>query len=261
MRDSLSQHGVRLVSIKLTVPSFMHTKVLQHRAFSRTSIAGERPGEISILMTGTDFSEFRRGDESDDLVKKLNNLVQDALEASKPKAVPAFGSHLPYIRPDDVDAALRHAVNESTGNYHIDDYEVFLEKFAMGLLRKQSVVRCLRQSELTRQNKPSELADDLETFDKLIKLGDTIDFNVLEHVANPDVRTTVGAGTRWAKPYLHGNFNGWTQYKLEWVGINGTRDATVLDLYEACRANEIEVDRLTCNYKPVTEPTAVDPAA
>jgi hypothetical protein len=212
-------------------------------------------------MTGTDYSEFRRDDDSDDLVQRLNNLVQDALEASKPKAVPATGVHLPFIRPDDVDAALRHAVKESTGAFHIDDFEIFLEKAALGYLRQQSAVRCFRQSETTRLKKRSALIDDLDTFHKMMKLGDSVDLSVLEHVANPDRRITVAAATRWANPWLHGNFNGWNQFKLEWIGVNGVRDATVLDLYEAVRANEIEVDRLTQQYKPAELPTAVDPAA
>jgi hypothetical protein len=259
--DSLSAYGVRLTTVKLTIPSFMHTKVLQHRAFSRTSVAGDKPGEISILMTGTDFSEFRIHDESDDLVKRLNQLVHGALEASKPKTVPPTGIHMPYIHPQDVDEALRHAVEQSTGAFHIDDFEVFLEQSALSFLQKQSVVRCFRQTEFNRQHKMTVLEDDLETFDKMIKLGDAFELTVMEHVAKPDARVTIGMGTRWTKPWLHANYNGWNQFKLEWVGINGTLDATVLDLYEALRANEIEVDRLTRNYMTVTEPTAVDPAA
>lgn len=196
-------------------------------------------------MTATDFSEFRRNDESDDLAKRMNNLVHDTLAASTPKLVPAFGLHLPYVGPEDVDVALRHAVTSSKGEYHIDDYESYLEMAAMSLLEKQSSIRCMRQTALDRAGNFSKLEADLEVFTKMIKLGDQVDLVCMEHVAKPDTRSDFGAGTRWVKPFLHSNFNGWCQFKMEWIGVNGTFDATVLDLYEACRANEVAYESLT----------------
>lgn len=84
-------------------------------------------------------------------------------------------------------------------------------EFPVDLLRKLSVARCARVSYLKHDNSAPSVADDLALYERLIN-RDQIHASPAEHIATPD--NMFGTEDKfWGNPHLHGNIEGWIQYR------------------------------------------------
>ena len=76
-------------------------------------------------------------------------------------------------------------------------------------LRKLSVARCARVSYLTHDNKKPDIKKDLELYERLI-VSEPLHASPAEHQATPDRNFPIAG---WESPKLHGNFDGWIQFR------------------------------------------------
>ena len=248
IRDSVSQSGARITSLELTYPSFVHSNILRFRNFSRTSTVGARPGTVKTLVTATNFSDFDMGDKTDDIVYRLACTVHEAIDKSEARSTPDSGIHVPYVFSEDIDEGMKYTLDDMARDdrllYSID-LEKHIEVSTINIMKKVSAARCYKLRAIdVKTNKPTSIGTELSLFDQIIRKGTRTDLTALEHIGTPDTRLSIGAGTRWHKPFLHSNFTGWCQYSQEWVGVDPSAPTTIHDVFEALQANENEVERL-----------------
>lgn len=142
---------------------------------------------ITVIVSSTNWSNFfalRRHPDADPTMQALAEAIWEALEGSKPQLLQPGQWHLPYIRAEEMDQPVE-------------------------LLRKISAARCARVSYLTHDGKTPNIEADLKLFDRLAG-SMPIHASPLEHQATPD---KLWSRNRWAKPELHGNFDGWIQHR------------------------------------------------
>lgn len=135
---------------------------------------------ITVIISSTEWDNWfalRRHKDAQPEIKRMADLMWDAIERSTPQPVVAGEWHLPLV--DDRDEL--HAAGYS------DDDIVMV-----------SAGRCARVSYLTHDGKRDPAAD-IKLAERLVKQGH---FSPLEHPATP---MTV--------PGTSGNFNGWQQLR------------------------------------------------
>jgi hypothetical protein len=133
---------------------------------------------INVVVTATEFSNFfalRDHPDAQPEIRELAQRMKEAMAASTPKLLQPGEWHLPYVDDDSLtaDVAIR-----------------------------LSVARCARVSYLTQDGRKPEIAEDLALYDRLIA-GVPLHASPAEHQGTPD----------WSKPYYHGNFKSWIQYR------------------------------------------------
>lgn len=122
--------------------------------------------------------------------------MKEAREASTPRELAEGEWHLPYVSA------------EERAQITSEDPQI---------LQKISAARCCRVSYLKHDGTNPSIEDDLRLFEQLAG-SVPIHASPLEHQASPDVfkpasKTRPG---RWALPQLHGNLQGWVQFRKAW---------------------------------------------
>lgn len=166
----------------------------------------ETHGHINVLVTATDWSNFfalRRHEAAQPEIHHLADLAWKAQQASTPRKLLPGEWHLPFITPDD-----ERLVRDSAD------------------LIKLSVARCARVSYLTIDGRAPTVGEDLALYERLVG-SVPLHASPCEHQATPDRRrgkvTTlsvhggypleVNRGGYWEHPDMHGNLDGFIQYR------------------------------------------------
>lgn len=168
---------------------------------------------INVLVTSTEWDNFfslRRHKDAQPEIHELANKIWEAMGNSSPQIL-FFGDwHLPYVDEESQIEIAEYAYQEEIDN-------------SLNLMIKCSVARCARVSYLTHDQKEPNIENDLKLYDRLMG-SDPLHASPAEHQATPDKEITVWHPEThkpndkptmigWEKPYLHGNFVGWIQYR------------------------------------------------
>jgi hypothetical protein len=162
---------------------------------------------IDTLITSTDWSNFlwlRDHKDAEPHLQDLARLVQKAINAAKIDDLYHGEWHLPYITVQD---------------------RILCSLPVIDSLRKISAARCARISYKPFNGDASYEAE-LERYESLVT-SDRVHASPTEHQATPDEVETWGNTDwvyaeklgidldkiKWHRPSLHGNLNGWIQYR------------------------------------------------
>jgi thymidylate synthase ThyX len=158
---------------------------------------------IHTLVTATEFENFfalRDHDDAQPEIRALARAMRTALQESTPEIVEPGQWHLPYVTAERRQQVSTMFTSQPTQNYKI--------------LRLVSAACCCRVSYLKHDGTQSTIEEDLKLCDRLL---DSRPFHAspFEHQAMADYFTHSADGRfiRWRAPQLHGNFEGWCQYR------------------------------------------------
>lgn len=166
---------------------------------------------INVVVTSTtwgNFWELRCHPDAQPEMRTLAEAMRTAFDASTPRPLNPGAWHLPFVTEADYDKA-NTAPDETS---HTDPAGI-------DMLLRASVARCARTSYLTHDMKEPDIEADIRLHDMLVAAR-PIHASPAEHQATPD--STIGQGFPqddgirvrvWEKPRLHGNFEGWIQYR------------------------------------------------
>jgi len=145
------------------------------------------------VVTSTQWSNFfalRHHEAAEPHFRRLAEAMLAAMEVSKPRRLEVGEWHLPYVDDgvlDQVDAYVREHGGDPT------DFAI-----------RCSVAKCARVSYWSRDGRPTEVAQDLELYDRLVG-AQPMHASPAEHQACPD--------PHHEQRHLWGNFRGWVQYR------------------------------------------------
>lgn len=146
---------------------------------------------VSGVVTATEldnFFELRAHNDAQPEIQALAYLMKQKMEDSIPRPLKQGEWHLPYVQP-----------------YEFADYRDDIE-----LLKKVSAARCCRVSYLKHDGTNANIEEDLALCDRLVG-SRPLHASPFEHQATPDYKQY----GEWTASDLHGNFNGWIQYRKE----------------------------------------------
>jgi hypothetical protein len=142
---------------------------------------------INVVATATNWTNFvylRDHKDAMPEIQVLGRAVREALEKEPDQYLNEDQYHLPYVTEDE-------------HNTFPQDQRIAF-----------SVARCARVSYMTHDMKAPDPEEDLRLFSKL--QGPPLHASPFEHQAHPDERSTTKV---WKNPQLHGNLEGWCQYR------------------------------------------------
>jgi len=164
----------------------------------------ENFGHINVVVTSTQWSNFYALRDHPDALPEIQLLAKEMIKAqeeSTPSNLSNDQWHLPYIDRSDIEEMLM-TYDSSNGTDDIKE-----------MLIKVSVARCARVSYLTHDGKKPELSSDLKLYDRLLS-SEPLHASPAEHQARPDKRMLNGGPyCLWQNQDLHGNLEGWIQYR------------------------------------------------
>lgn len=175
----------------------------------------------TAIVTATEWDNFfhqRCHPDAQPEMKALADAMQLAYFTGSPVPLEYDEWHLPYWANGDYVAALESVKIKATDS--AEDPDAVAEEGQKQLLeiaKKVSVARCARVSYLT-QDGVRDIKKDLELFERLVGGGHWSPF---EHIATP-----LKLGYTFAddpKARWSGNFNGWKQYRKEFLNENRTK--------------------------------------
>ncbi len=153
-------------------------------------------GWIDVLVTSTYWNNFwalRISEYAQPEFDDLARSMKAAMDQSTPEPLQPGEWHLPYISNED-----RHEAEE-------------LGQHGLEILQIMSTARCARLS-----YKPFDGQGDIEAerarYEKLV-VSSPVHASPAEHQATPDEFVSAGRSGSWRQPHLHGNFDGWIQYR------------------------------------------------
>ena len=153
---------------------------------------------IQVVVTATDwdnFFELRAHPDAQPEIQALARLMKSAMDAHVPQRLNYGEWHLPYITEED----YQEMINQG------HSYEEMV-----GTLAQVSAARCCRVSYLKHDGRTATVDEDLKLCARLAGAR-PIHASPFEHQATPDQI----AGGHWDYKFLHGNFNGWIQYRKQ----------------------------------------------
>lgn len=140
---------------------------------------------ISVVVTATEWDNFfalRCHPDAQPEIQVLANAMREAMDASTPRHLNNWESHLPYLLPSEADEFDIRPID----------------------LLKISAARCARVSYLTHDGKTPSVEADLKLYERLAS-SVPMHASPLEHQAIP----TGDDGTEY-----WGNFVGWDQFRM-----------------------------------------------
>jgi hypothetical protein len=172
---------------------------------------------IDVIITSTDWSNFewlRNHSDAEPHLQDWAKLCMDAIRSCEVTELSPDEWHLPYITGEDREAAYMEFGETVEGGY-----------FGWEWLRKISAARCARISYKPFDGDPSYKRE-LERYAGLVS-SDHIHASPMEHQAVPDTGFMRGTTQKFDNPELHGNLDGWIQYRKlipgEYVGRSSTQ--------------------------------------
>lgn len=166
---------------------------------------------IDTLVTATQWSNFlalRDHHAAEPHIQVLARAVGDAMAASEPEFLQPGQWHLPYLSDEEMTSIW---LDEFGGGQAPG-----MEEEALDFCRKISVARCARISYTPFDGNGSYEAE-LKRYDLLVG-EQPIHASPAEHQATPDTMMRAFWNARWHHPELHGNFEGWIQYRKTLAG-------------------------------------------
>jgi hypothetical protein len=154
-------------------------------------------GYIDVLISSTDWANFMalRDDEAaQPEIKSVAELIKQLMDDSTPELLQPGEWHMPYIEHKD---------------YHTVEHLPFNEQNE--LLRKLSTARCARLS-IRPFDGDSSIEKELLRYEKLV-VSRPVHASPAEHIATPDILSSMTREKRWVYAEEHGNFHGWRQYR------------------------------------------------
>ena len=173
---------------------------------------------INVVVTSTQWSNFfalRCHKDAQPEMRLLAEAIYEVYNQYTPKVLDVGEWHLPYVTNKDRDTALK-----------MDESSEFFPDSVFNYLIPLSVARCARVSYLTHEGKEPLITEDLALYDRLMKQV-PLHASPAEHQGSPDeylgTRSVIHGDGRgnsstvkedvWLCPQLHGNFDGWIQYR------------------------------------------------
>lgn len=156
------------------------------------------------IVTSTEWDnwfELRAHEDAQPEIHELALRMQEAMAASTPNKLEIDEWHLPYVTVDEI------------GIHGIE------------LSRKISAARCCRVSYLKHDGTAPNVEEDLALFDRLAGAV-PLHASPLEHQATPDmiVAGDIHQMAHWREKHMHGNLNGWIQFRKIWEHEIYTKD-------------------------------------
>ena len=158
---------------------------------------------INSVWTATHLRNFfglRLHKDADPTMQAIANAMFEAMKSSTPRPI-VFGDwHLPYV---------------TKRLYGADLVALAMKDVPLEAQIKVSVARCARVSYKSFETGATPtLEEDLKLYDRLVG-AQPIHAGPAEHQATPDKDDQSSYGRRpiWRSPQLHGNFEGWVQYR------------------------------------------------
>ena len=168
---------------------------------------------IDVVLTATDFANWfalRNHPDAQPEIQDLARKMRAAMDASTPKLLKPGEWHLPYITEEDWGAAERFLQQGRVTGGKVTRKDV------LQLVLRISVARCARVSYKAFDGNVAPIEKDLGLYQQLL-VSEPLHASPAEHQATPDVLEEVyitdQPEVRWRRPYLHGNFRGWIQYR------------------------------------------------
>lgn len=171
---------------------------------------------INVVVTATDYENFftlRRHKDAQPEIKELADQMWLARANHVPAPLVPGEWHLPFIKPEEI---LKNRLDRGQIDWDI--------------LKRVSVARCARVSYLTHDGRETTIEEDLALHERLLG-AQPLHASPAEHQATPDeaIYGSSLPATRdyilkgWKNPELHGNLNGWVQYRKILPGeyVNG----------------------------------------
>lgn len=176
---------------------------------------------IDTLVTSTSWANFfhlRRHKDAEPHFRDLADLVFEAIENAEFQTLGVGEWHLPYVNDADWKQAGDFVHKNGNG---VVTHEAVLE-----VLKKISAARCARISYAPFDGNPS-YERELERFEHLIN-SERMHASPVEHQATPDTlshyeltsvdlntghESLVSSGTGYDNQHLHGNLDGWVQWR------------------------------------------------
>lgn len=162
---------------------------------------------IDVVVSSTEWENFyglRCHKDAQPEIQALAEAMFVAHRESLPKLLKPGQWHLPYYDPEVDDALVESYRNTFVG----------LRPPPAEFIRTQvSVARCARVSYKAFDGTTNTIDKELELYRKLVG-SQPLHASPAEHQATPDEMLTDDySDWRWKAPHLHGNFNGWVQYR------------------------------------------------
>lgn len=162
---------------------------------------------IDTLMTATEWSNFlwlRNHEAAEPHLQDLARLIQQAIDEAEPQLLLPGEWHLPYITEAD-------RQSEAWVGRGLTQLE---------FLQMVSAARCARISYAPFDGDAS-YERELQRYDSLVS-SDRVHASPLEHQATPDSLAYFDFvdSAVWNRPELHGNLDGWIQYRKTVPGEN-----------------------------------------
>jgi hypothetical protein len=158
---------------------------------------------VDTLATSTEWNNFlwlRDHHAAEPHIQRLAKAMKVAMADSEPVELRPGEWHVPYVERGSDDARAIVEYGTSIGK---DGYEIG---------RKVSVARCARISYAPFDGNGS-IEKELERYDLLVG-SSPIHASPAEHQATPDETYPRVAGMgEWKNPHLHGNLDGWNQFR------------------------------------------------
>lgn len=148
------------------------------------------------IVTSTEWDnwfELRAHEDAQPEIHELALAMRNAIMSSTPRLLNLGEWHLPYISEEERnDSFFKIPANHN-------------------MLKKISAARCCRVSYLKHDGTVPDVNDDLALFSRLAGAV-PLHASPLEHQASPDSISN----SIWDNKELHGNFQGWIQYRKVW---------------------------------------------
>ena len=141
---------------------------------------------VTGIVSSTDFDHFfglRDHPDAQPEIQVLARVMKQAISESEPKLLRCAEWHLPYVKDEE-------------------------RKLGTSILRKVSAARCCRVSYLKHDGSSASIDEDVALCDRLLS-ANPIHASPFEHQATPDAKED----DAWINVPMHGNFEGWMQYR------------------------------------------------
>lgn len=174
---------------------------------------------INVVITSSNWSNFfalRAHPDAQPEIKALADAMKAEFENSIPKLLQPGEWHLPYIRPEDIEAAKSYIDEKGElfiqGETSNDMLRIVGSPLNFALIGV-SVARCARTSYKLHDGTETTFEKDFALYNRLLA-SVPLHASPAEHQAVPDsVLGGVFHSAVYEYPEYHGNFDGWIQYR------------------------------------------------
>ena len=164
---------------------------------------------INVIVTATSYKNFfklRCHPDAQPEIAELAGAMQLAYDNHKPTLLQTGEWHLPFIEDTDWTEFRAYA---KIGRITRDEPQYpELVKLAIPV----SIARCASVSYLTHEGKQTTIEEDTKLHDRLV-VAEPLHASPAEHQATPDVQWNIAGQIGWEHPELHGNLEGFCQYR------------------------------------------------